>query len=78
MTAEFESVDEALDRAAKAIDNADVVALACHVTPDGDALGSVLALASRAARGREAEHRLVPERRSGSRRTTATSRVSSC
>jgi phosphoesterase RecJ-like protein len=33
-----------LTRAAKAIDSAEVVALACHVTPDGDALGSVLAL----------------------------------
>jgi phosphoesterase RecJ-like protein len=42
--AELESVDDALSRAAKVIDNAQVVALACHVTPDGDALGSVLAL----------------------------------
>jgi bifunctional oligoribonuclease and PAP phosphatase NrnA len=41
---ELESVEDALTRAAKAIDNADTVALACHVTPDGDALGSVLAL----------------------------------
>ena len=38
MTGDLESVDEALTRAAE------VVALACHVTPDGDALGSVLAL----------------------------------
>ncbi len=44
MTADLESVDGALTRAAKAIDAAEVVALACHVTPDGDALGSVLAL----------------------------------
>ncbi len=44
VTGDLESVDEALSRAAKAIDGADVVALACHVTPDGDALGSVLAL----------------------------------
>jgi phosphoesterase RecJ-like protein len=44
VTADFESVDEALTRAAKLIDAADVVALACHVTPDGDALGSMLAL----------------------------------
>ncbi|MGZ6969700.1 MAG: DHH family phosphoesterase [Acidimicrobiia bacterium] len=44
MTDDFESVDGALTRAAKAIEDADVVALACHVTPDGDALGSVLAL----------------------------------
>ena len=33
-----------LDRAAEAIDAAPEVALACHVTPDGDALGSLLAL----------------------------------
>jgi len=39
-----ESVDEALTRAAKAIDGAERVALACHVNPDGDALGSTLAL----------------------------------
>lgn len=44
MNTELESVEDALTRAAKAIDNADVLALACHVTPDGDALGSVLAL----------------------------------
>jgi bifunctional oligoribonuclease and PAP phosphatase NrnA len=44
VTADLESVDGALTRAAKAIDAAEVVALACHVTPDGDALGSVLAL----------------------------------
>src|SRR5436309_2415776 len=33
-----------LDRAAQAIGDADSVALACHVAPDGDALGSMLAL----------------------------------
>lgn len=44
MTADFESIDESLSRAAKAIDEAELVTLACHVTPDGDALGSVLAL----------------------------------
>jgi phosphoesterase RecJ-like protein len=44
VTTEFESVDDALTRAAKAIDEAELVALACHVTPDGDALGSTLAL----------------------------------
>jgi phosphoesterase RecJ-like protein len=37
-------VDTALERAARAIDGADVVALACHVNPDGDALGSMLGL----------------------------------
>jgi phosphoesterase RecJ-like protein len=41
MTAEL---DEALERAAAAIAAAPEVALACHVTPDGDALGSMLAL----------------------------------
>lgn len=35
---------EELDRAAKVISEAEVVALACHVVPDGDALGSMLAL----------------------------------
>src|SRR5947208_9537653 len=33
-----------LERAAKAVSAADVVALACHVSPDGDALGSLLAM----------------------------------
>jgi len=33
-----------LDRAAEAISRASSVALACHVSPDGDALGSMLAL----------------------------------
>jgi phosphoesterase RecJ-like protein len=33
-----------LERAASAIEGASVVALACHVWPDGDALGSMLAL----------------------------------
>jgi phosphoesterase RecJ-like protein len=37
-------VDTALKRAAQAIDGAEVVALACHVNPDGDALGSMLGL----------------------------------
>jgi phosphoesterase RecJ-like protein len=37
-------VDEALARAAAAIGSADAVGLACHVSPDGDALGSMLAL----------------------------------
>jgi bifunctional oligoribonuclease and PAP phosphatase NrnA len=35
---------EALDRAVRAIEDADSLALACHVGPDGDALGSMLAL----------------------------------
>jgi len=35
---------QALDRAAAVIDEAEVVALACHVHPDGDALGSMLAM----------------------------------
>jgi phosphoesterase RecJ-like protein len=33
-----------LERAAEAITNAESIALACHVEPDGDALGSLLAL----------------------------------
>ncbi len=44
MTTDSESVEDALTRAAKAIDEAELVALACHVAPDGDALGSTLAL----------------------------------
>src|SRR4051794_17521467 len=36
--------DEALDKAAAVIQAAPNVALACHVNPDGDALGSMLAL----------------------------------
>lgn len=36
--------DSALDRAAAVIADAPSVALACHVNPDGDALGSMLAL----------------------------------
>lgn len=40
------SLDQSLiDKAAKAIAEADSVALACHVGPDGDALGSMLGLA---------------------------------
>jgi bifunctional oligoribonuclease and PAP phosphatase NrnA len=38
-------VDEALDRAARALSEASAVALACHVNPDPDALGSMLGLA---------------------------------
>src|SRR4051795_1138701 len=35
---------EELERAAAAIEHSPLVALACHVTPDGDALGSMLAM----------------------------------
>ena len=35
---------EEIDRAAEAIEGAEELALACHVAPDGDALGSLLAL----------------------------------
>jgi bifunctional oligoribonuclease and PAP phosphatase NrnA len=38
------NVDDALTRAADAILRAPQVALACHISPDGDALGSMLAL----------------------------------
>ena len=37
-------VDQAFDRAVRAIGDAADVALACHVSPDGDALGSMLGL----------------------------------
>lgn len=37
--------EEALDQAATAIKQADQVVLACHVGPDGDALGSMLGMA---------------------------------
>src|SRR5947208_16325545 len=35
---------DALERAAEVIERSPLVALACHVTPDGDALGSMLAM----------------------------------
>jgi len=45
MTANHDdTVAEAMSRAADAISNASSVALACHVNPDGDALGSMLGL----------------------------------
>lgn len=37
-------VDEALDAAADLLEDAERVAVACHIGPDGDALGSILAL----------------------------------
>jgi phosphoesterase RecJ-like protein len=37
-------VDAALERACRAVEGAQTVALACHVNPDGDALGSMLGL----------------------------------
>ena len=39
-----ESVDDAIRRAVVAIRSAESIALACHVSPDGDALGSMLGL----------------------------------
>src|SRR5262245_13236221 len=39
-----EPVDDALARATSAIAGASSIALACHVNPDGDALGSMLGL----------------------------------
>ena len=44
-----------------AIGGAPQVALACHVNPDGDALGSMLGAAPRAARRRARRRRVVPE-----------------
>jgi phosphoesterase RecJ-like protein len=40
------ALDEALDRAAAVLRDAPEVALACHVNPDADALGSMLGLAA--------------------------------
>ncbi len=49
-----EGLDGALDRAAGALSSATTVALACHVNPDPDAIGSMLGLACYlAARGTE-------------------------
>jgi phosphoesterase RecJ-like protein len=48
------SLDGQLDRAARVLESASRVALACHVNPDPDALGSMLGLASYLAeRGKE-------------------------
>ena len=60
-----EGLDEALARAAAVIAAAPEVALACHVTPDGDALGSMLALhlALRAAGRRSRTSSSAPWRR---------------
>jgi phosphoesterase RecJ-like protein len=44
VTKQTTTIDADLARAARAIEEADVVALACHVNPDGDALGSMLGL----------------------------------
>lgn len=44
MTAARPGLTQELDRAAVAIGEVDRLALACHVTPDGDALGSMLGL----------------------------------
>jgi phosphoesterase RecJ-like protein len=44
MNAQHEDHRAALARAAKAIDGAESVTLLCHVNPDGDALGSMLAM----------------------------------
>ena len=44
------SIDRSLlEKAAEAISSADAIALACHVGPDGDALGSMLGLGLAAA-----------------------------
>lgn len=49
-----QAIREAIDRAAEAIAAAPRLAIACHVSPDGDALGSLLGLAHAAsAAGRE-------------------------
>jgi phosphoesterase RecJ-like protein len=48
-----DGVGDALDRAAEALESADEVALACHVNPDADAMGSMLGLACFLARRRK-------------------------
>ena len=65
-----------LARAAQAIDGADVVALACHVNPDGDALGSMLGLFHVLRAARRATSSRRSRRRSSSLRTTASSPAS--
>ena len=59
MNAQHEDYATALERAAKVIDAAECVTLLCHVNPDGDALGSMLGHAPRAARRRARERRVV-------------------
>ena len=44
-----QAIRESIRRAAEALSAADELALACHVSPDGDALGSLLGLAHAAA-----------------------------
>jgi phosphoesterase RecJ-like protein len=44
--AETTALDQAMGRAAEVLEGASSVALACHVNPDADALGSMLGLAS--------------------------------
>ncbi|MBK5289130.1 MAG: bifunctional oligoribonuclease/PAP phosphatase NrnA [Acidimicrobiia bacterium] len=44
VNSDVDDLDAALDRAAKTIDSAEHVTLMCHITPDGDALGSMLAM----------------------------------
>ena len=49
-----ETITAALDRAAKVLKDSPRVALACHVNPDPDALGSMLGLAGfLSAQGKE-------------------------
>ena len=50
MAQPVEAVSDALDRAAEVLESADDVALACHVNPDADAMGSMLGLACFLAR----------------------------
>ena len=65
------SVDFELAWAALAVAEADQVALACHVNPDGDALGSMLGPVPRAARRRPRRRGARSRTRSRWRRTTA-------
>ncbi len=45
MTTEHVGTEEEWARAVKALDGATEICLACHIRPDGDALGSMLAVA---------------------------------
>ena len=58
--------------------SASEVSLACHVSPDGDALGSMLALHHVLRRGRDPRASRRSRSRSSSRRTTASCPGSSC
>ena len=59
------SEEEALRRAAEILSNADEVALACHMNPDADALGSMLGLSNFLRSRGASDGLLVRERAAG-------------